>query len=303
MSRIMLVVSALCISFLASTAAAESKTAQLSAAEIIDRNVAARGGLQGWRNVNSISMTGKMDAGGNQRPTLALSGIRKGASMPRPRPTEQVQLPFTLELKRPRKQRLELQFNGQTAVQVYDGNNGWKIRPFLNRNELEPFTAEELKLAAFQSELDGPLVDYAAKGTKIELLGTEKIDGRDSYKLKLAFKSGETKNIWIDAQTFLETKIQGSPRRLDSHIHPVEVAFKDFRSENGLMIPHLLETRVLPTQGGPTASGMQSSVERILIEKVKVNPALDEALFSKPEMPGSVHAKQTIKNTSGRSLP
>ena len=38
-----------------------------------------------------------------------------------------------MELKRPRKMRFELQFNGQTAVQVFDGANGWKLRSFLNR--------------------------------------------------------------------------------------------------------------------------------------------------------------------------
>jgi len=143
--------------------------AQLSAAEIVDRNVSARGGLQAWRAVQSLSMKGKMEAGGNNRPTLPLPGRKTGPHMPQQvRPTEQVQLPFVMELKRPRKVRVELQFNGQTAIQVFDGSNGWKLRPFLNRHEVEPYTAEELKATAVQADVDGPLVDYAAKGTKVE---------------------------------------------------------------------------------------------------------------------------------------
>jgi hypothetical protein len=69
--------------------------------------------------------------------------------LPRRR-ADEVQLPFVIELKRPRKMRLELRFKGQTAVQVYDGTNGWKLRPFLNRREVEPYTADELKIASTQ---------------------------------------------------------------------------------------------------------------------------------------------------------
>src|SRR4029077_14299215 len=120
-----------------------------------------------------------------------------------PRPTTEVELPFVMDMARPRKLRVELQFNGQTAIQVYDGANGWKLRPFLNRRVVEPFTTDEMKLASMQADLDGPLVDYAAKGTQIELAGVEKVEDRDTYKLKLTMKNGRAIHVWIDAQTFL----------------------------------------------------------------------------------------------------
>jgi hypothetical protein len=40
-----------------------------------------------------------------------------------------------MKLKRPGKMRIELQFNGKTALQVYDGSNGWKLRPFLKSED------------------------------------------------------------------------------------------------------------------------------------------------------------------------
>src|SRR6516164_2871702 len=123
-------------------------------------------------------------------------------------------------MKRTRKLRLELQFNGQTAIQVYDGVNGWKMRPFLNRTDYEPYTADETKAASEQADLDGPLVDYAAKGTIVELAGMEKVNGRDNYRLKLTLKSGYSFHVWIDAQTFLESKIEGTPRRLRRRVPP-----------------------------------------------------------------------------------
>ncbi len=176
MVRKSLVVFVICISLalvISVFAAGDTPTgANLSAAAIVDRNIAARGGLQAWRAVQTMSMEGKLGAGGNQRATLPAppqqGPMPSLKSIPQ-RPVSETQLPFVMELKRPRKQRIELVFKGQTAIQVFDGANGWKLRPFLNRRVVEPYTDEEMKSAAMQADLDGPLVDYAAKGTKIEL--------------------------------------------------------------------------------------------------------------------------------------
>jgi hypothetical protein len=223
----------------------------LTAAQVVEKNVAARGGLQAWRTVHSLSMSGKLDAGGKQN----------------------TQLPFVLEMMRNRKTRLELQFNGQTALQVYDGVNGWKLRPFLNRHDVEPYTPEELKSASMQAEIDGPLVDYAAKGTKVQLEGIQPVEGHDAFNLKLTLKNGQVQHIWVDAQTFLDVKIDGAPRKLDGKYHPVSTFFRDYRPVNGLMIPFINETAV---QG-------VTQTEKIRIEKVIVNPNLEDSRFAKPE--------------------
>jgi len=261
----------LAIGFAAAADAPQTRT-RLSAADVVDRNVAARGGLQAWRAVHTLSMAGKLDAGGNNRPTLPVPGTkRSGAQMPKPRPAEEAQLPFVMELKRPRKSRLEVQFNGQTAIQVFDGSNGWKLRPFLNRHQVEPYTAEELKATALQADLDGPLVDYAAKGTKVALEGIEKLGESDAYKLNLTFKNGKSQHVWIDAKTFLEVKMEGTPRRLDGKYHAVATYLRDYRPVNEIMVPYLLETVV---------DGV-SQVEKIHIDTVEVNPKLDDSLFAK----------------------
>lgn len=265
-----------------------SPPAKLSAAEIVDKNVAARGGLQAWRAVQTLSMAGKMGAGGNQRATLSVpitggQKAQRNALRGPQRPIDEVQLPFVMELARPHKVRLELQFKGQTAIQVYDGTQGWKVRPFLNRMDVEPYTDEEAKIASAQQDLDGPLVDYAAKGTKVDLDGMEKVEDRNTYKLKLTLKTGEQVHVWVDAQTFLEAKMEGQPRRLDGTFHPVEVYYRDYRPVSGLEMPFVLETRVLPVT--KTALGFRDTPvppEKIIIEKVTVNPQLDATRFSKP---------------------
>jgi hypothetical protein len=65
----------------------------------------------------------------------------------------------------------------------------------------------------------------------------------------------------------------------------VEIYFQDYRAVNGLQIPYVLETKVLPVT--KTALGIRDTpvpAEKIIIDKVVVNPKLDQSQFSKPEI-------------------
>ena len=228
--------------------------ASLTAEQIADKNAAARGGLAAWKAVQTLTLEGKLDAGG----------------------TENHELPFVAKFQRPHKTRMEVVFNNQTSVQVFDGSQGWKVRPFLNRNEVEPYTPSELKSAQAEDDLDGPLIDYAAKGSKISVVGMEAVEGKPAYHLKLTNKAGVTRNIWVDANTFLEVKIDGEPRVLDGRPHPVEVYYREYQPEQGLMVPHLVETEV---QGVKVNHKMH-------IAQVAVNARYDAAVFQKPTLAG-----------------
>lgn len=226
----------------------------MTADQIIEKNIAARGGLSAWREIHTMTMTGKMDAGSKQN----------------------VQLPFVMQLKRPRMSRLEIEFAGKTALQVYDGTNGWKVRPFLGRKQVEPFTLAETETASEQEQLDGYLIDHEAKGVKVEFQGTEAVEGRTAYKLKLTMKNNQVRHLWVDSQSFLEVKLEGIPRRLDGKMRGVEVYYRDYRSVGGLKIPFVIETvveNVLPSR-------------KINIESVVLNPKLAESAFGKPDISG-----------------
>ncbi|HEY7643277.1 MAG TPA: hypothetical protein VH814_26340 [Steroidobacteraceae bacterium] len=257
-------------SLLTLAGAAQAASPKLSADEIVARNVAASGGLDAWRGVRTLSWTGKMEAGGNNQRALKIPGAPTPPPPKEPQP--QVQLPFVMEMMRSHKSRLEIDFAGQTAIQVYDGAQGWKVRPFLNRREIEAFTPAELDAAGSQADIDGALVDYAAKGTKIALEGSEPIESRDAYRLKLTLKNQHVVHVWIDSQSFLQVKVEGVPRRLDGKLHPVAIFLRDYRAVNGLQIPHVIETVV---EGVPRT-------ERILVEKVVVNPRLADSRFARP---------------------
>jgi outer membrane lipoprotein-sorting protein len=253
--------------------------AELSAAQIAEKNVMARGGLAGWRAVSALRMTGKIDAGRVRPPPTA--GLKAGAAdrrlmhvavkSPQTSSAKIVQLPFVMEMKRQHRMRLEIEFQGESAVQVFDGARGWKLRPFLGRHEIEPYTEEESKLAAGQQELDGLLIDYQAKGTRVESEGIEPVEGRDAYKLKLTLKTGQVHHVWVDSHNFLDVMMDGT-RRLDGTEHLVLTHLRDYRATGGLQIPYTLETRV----DGVT------DAESIHVEQVVVNPQISDTRFAKP---------------------
>ena len=181
----------------------EPQLAKLTAAEIVDRHVAARGGAQTWTTVQTLQLSGKIEAGKGDNVARAQKVINAdkkaggkatsaelAVASADPQSNKQIQLPFTLDLKRPNQMRLEVGFDGTTALQIYDGEHGWKYRPFLHRTAAEPFTEDEAKAEASRGDLDGPLINYAAKGTKVELEGADMVDTRPAYRLKVTAKSG-----------------------------------------------------------------------------------------------------------------
>lgn len=268
---------------------AEKKLApsNLSAQQIMEKNTAARGGLTAWRAIKSMRLSGKMDAGQPVKPpvkpeqagtqaqsrTARIEAAKaRDAAQTKGEAGVVVQVPFVMELKRPRKQRVEIQFEGETAVQVYDGEQGWKLRPYLGRHEVEAYSPEELKIAAQQADLDGPLIDAAAKGNKVVVEGMEKLEGRNTYRLKLTQKGGQVRHVWVDAVTFLEAQTD-EVRRAGGQDRTVTTILRDYKTIGAVKVPYRYENRVAKAK----------TTEKILVEKVELNPVLDDTRFAKPQ--------------------
>lgn len=240
--------------------------------ELVARNVAARGGEKAWKAVSSLRLTGRMDVG-------------KGTTVP-----------YVLEQKRPGKMRLEFVFDGKTAVEATDGKAGWKLRPFLNRTLPEPMNGKELREAADSADLYGLLFDYAARGHAVEILGREPVEGRDAHKLKVTLPGGSVRWVYLDAESGLEVKVEAL-RTLRGKDRRVETFFRDWKAEEGLLIPRRQETR---TEG-------EKKFHLLTVEKVAVNPPIDDSRFAMPAAaaPGAAGAgtgKQRAKDGS-RSVP
>jgi outer membrane lipoprotein-sorting protein len=259
----------------------------MSAEAIVERNAQARGGAAAWSRITAMQLSGLIDAGRERKDGGNVGGL---TSTPRQARLDKraevlaavktgtlqgkmIQLPYRLELQRPNRERLEIDFNGQTALQVWDGRVGWKYRPFIGRNELEAYTPEETRLAAGQMELDGPLINARAKGIKVEFDGTETVGKQDCYRLKLTLKDGEVRRTWIDAKTFLEARTQGQTRHFNGKDRPVYTLLSNYKTVQGLVVAHRMETQV---DGVPQTNA-------IVIDKVAFNPQLDAGRFMRPD--------------------
>ena len=144
-----------------------------TADEIIAKNIQARGGADKLKSVQSIRSTATMTMG----PGMEAPGV--------------------LVQKRGNLARLEFTVQGLTAVQAYDGKNAWQVMPFMGKKDPELMSADEAKEVEEMADMDGPMVDYKSKGNQVELLGKEKVEGTDAYKLKVSLKNGDVQTVYI----------------------------------------------------------------------------------------------------------
>jgi outer membrane lipoprotein-sorting protein len=222
-------------------------TAQ-TADEVVAKVLAARGGVDKIRAIRRERVTGKLSFG-------------PGAEGP-----------FSVELARPLKMHMEINVNGQTIVRVYDGkSSGWVINPLAPNKDVQPMEAEELRDISEEADFDGPLLDYQSKGNHIELRGKDEVDGRQAYKLQLTNKHGDVRTYFYDASTFLLIKWEGK-RTVENQEIPVETFFSDYREVNGLKFAFEIDS---------DSPGIVQQ-QKLTIEKIEIDPQIDEGRFAKP---------------------
>jgi outer membrane lipoprotein-sorting protein len=231
---------------------------------ITDKALAARGGLDKIRAVQAERVSGHISFGAD------------------------AEGPFVVELKRPRKMHMEFTVQGGTMVRVYDGKSaGWTVNPFAGKNTPEPIPEEELKNISEESDFDGPLVDYKAKGNHIELVGKDKVEGKETYRLKLTTKNGDVRFYLFDSETFLLLKWEGK-RKIKDQQSPVESYFRDYHDVGGLQFAFEIDS-------GASAEEIN---QKILIDKIELNPEISESRFIKPPAPAASPAAPSPPSSS-----
>jgi len=270
--RWLIVIAALAASMTAAAAATESAPApELTADQIIEKNVAARGGLEVWRKLQTMIWVGHME--------------RPGAPMS--------SMPFVLQQKRPNKTRFEINGVGQRSLRIFDGTHGWKVRPASDGSpDVEPYTPQEVRFARGEPVIDGPLIDYQAKGTTVSLAGVEEVDGRKAYRLSLKLASGEHHEVWIDSQTFLDLKHIRTSYSSAWVPGTVSISYGGYKDIGGLQIPSVLEFS--------TASGKVP--DKMVIERIALNPSMEDRVFGRPGRPSRRHTV-TIEATPAPGAP
>ncbi|MCU0302497.1 MAG: hypothetical protein MUC56_00340 [Thermoanaerobaculales bacterium] len=216
--------------------------------EIVASNLAARGGEAKIRALTAIRESGVATASGGRVARV----VR--------------------EMKRPGLYRLEFSFQGTTSVFAHDGTTSWRVAPL--EGVLEPTASAavgEVPATIDQLDLEGPLVGWREKGHTVELVGRETLPGGEAFKLAITLADGSLRYDFVDAESRqvvrsdVTRSIRGRPVRLENH-------FSDFREVGGLVFPHVVETRAAERPG----------VLRIAIERIELDPDLDDARFAMP---------------------
>jgi hypothetical protein len=220
--------------------------------EVIAKNVQAHGGADKLKSVRSLRTTAKFSQGS-------------------------FRADFRQENKRADKVREEFIIQGLAQVQAYDGKTGWQISPFGGRKDPELLSQDDLKSLVVDSDIDGPLVDYKEKGHKAELVGHDSVEGTDCFKIKLSMKNGDVRYYYLDADSYLELKLE-IQTRIRGALQENELYYGDYEQVNGIYYPFAVEQ----------AQKGSASRAQITVEKIEQNIPLEDGHFtmpvSKPEM-------------------
>lgn len=215
---------------------------------LVAKNIEAKGGAQVLAAVQSLRLHGKM---------IANQG--------------QLELTYVQTKKRPGAVREETTLQGMTRIDAYDGKEGWKITPFGGRKDPEKISVDEAKALVEDAEVDGPLVDWKAKGSTVEYLGLEDVEGTMAHKLKVVRKNGDVNFVYLDPDHFLEIRIITQRMENGAQVEN-ETDLGDYEKIEGVFFPFSIE-------GGPKGS---TDKQKIIFEKAEANVPVDDSIFKFP---------------------
>jgi hypothetical protein len=156
---------------------------KITADELVAKNLQARGGADKLRAITSMHTLGNLRLDGGLEAKTESFAVA------------------------PDKYRQEFSLQGLTAVQSWDGTQGWAIDPFQGRRDPQKLSSDDIKELVQAADIAGPLLDAQKKGERIEYLGTEDIDGTDAHKLRVTYKNGDSRVIYLDPDQFLEIRV------------------------------------------------------------------------------------------------
>lgn len=210
--------------------------------EIMAKHVEALGGAEKLKSVKSLVTERSISVQGMELPNTTTILVGKGM-------------------------RNETSVMGNSMIQAVEGDKGWWIRPAMmgGTGEPEDMPAEMVKTSATQMNPFATVIDYKSNGDKVELVGKEQLDKKDVYHLKVTTKDGKVSDQYIDANTYMVTKVKSKGEEGES-----EVLFSDYKTVDGIKFPHTMDM---------TNPQMSMSMTT---SKIVVNGPVDESIFKRP---------------------
>ena len=158
--------------------------------------------------------------------------------------------------------RQDIDANGMHGFDMLSDKDGWSYMPFFGMSAPEPKSDDEVKANKADLDIAGPLVDYVAKGHKTELVGKEKVNGIDCYKIKVMLASGKAAYYFINVETYLIDRVVDK-RLVNGQEADAQSDFTDYKTVEGVKMAHSITG-----QYGTT-----------YLSAVKVNQTIPESAF------------------------
>lgn len=179
-----------------------------------------------------------------------------------------MEMPMTIQMKKPDKFKIEMDVMGQKILQGFDGESGWMKNPMVGAGVTD-LKGADLKQAMNQADLEGELYNYAKKGHSAELIGKVNLDGNEAYRVKLTNADESVKDYYIDGNTYLITKVKAKVETMGQTID-IETKILDYKDIEGVKIGSKMEVS--------SPMGTQTMV----MEEIKLNENMDDSIFARP---------------------
>jgi len=162
----------------------------------------------------------------------------------------------------------EVEFNGTKIVQCYTDKGGWTINPMTGAATATAMPDDVYNTGKGNINVADALYDYAARGSKVELVGK---DG-NAYKIKVTSKEKVETVYLVDSTTYLITSVATKGKMQDQEVD-VTTKLSDYRkTELGVEMPYAYDIDL----------GGQFSIA-IAVKKVELNKTIDPAVFAMPK--------------------
>jgi hypothetical protein len=218
-----------------------------TADELIAKNIQAKGGMEKIKAIKNIRMTGKFEGGGGFTASVGQENAR------------------------PNLIRATYSLQGMTAVEAYDGATGWQIQPFGGKKDPVLMGEDVLRDLLLDSDFDGPLVDYKEKGSTVEYLGHDVVDGDDALRLKVTLKNGDIIYDYLDPDTYMEIRKE-IQQFIRGSVRDRVLGLGSYKPVAGVMFPFSISSG---SKNNPDA-------QTTTVQRIEVNVTIDNSEFALP---------------------
>lgn len=211
-----------------------------TADEVVAKHIEALGGKEKLATLKSVRMETNLSVQGMEIPVIVTRVHNVG-------------------------QRVDISAMGMDGYIINTPTAGWSYMPFMGQSAAEAMPEDQVKESSDELDLHGALFNYQEKGSKVELLGKEDVDGTECFKLKLTTKSGKERTFFIDPKNYYILRYVAKAVVMGQE-QEVSVNYGDYKkTDEGFVFAHSI--------GGAFGQGDMT------VTKLEINKPVDEKVF------------------------